>query len=253
MRRFEDRCILVTGAASGIGAAAARRFSREGGCVMLADRSREVFARARSLPAERSAAVRCDVSRAEEVKEMVAATLRRFGRIDVLVNNAGYPVTDATDEISDETWRAHFETDVHGLRLVCNAALPSLVRRRGNIVNTTSVAGLGGDRAMAAYDAAKGAAVRLTNALAIDLGARGVRANAVCPTLTRTRMSRRVEENPEQIAAFRRAIPLRRIAEPGEVAAAIAFLASDDASFITGVALPVDGGVTAGNGQPQLV
>ena len=249
MKRFEGQKVIVTGAASGIGQATAHRFAREGARTCLLDKAwhdQPVSGDAEELR------LTCDVSDREAVDEAVNRAAETLGGIDVLVNNAGYPVTDLDDDMSDETWRAHFEADVHGLRYVTQAARPWLEAARGAIVNTASVAGLGGDRAMEAYDAAKGAAVRLTNALAIDLAPQGVRVNAVCPTLTRTGMSRAVEEQPGKLEAFRQAIPLGRIAEAEEIAAAILFLASDDASFITGVALPVDGGVTAGNGQPNL-
>lgn len=249
MKRFEGQTVIVTGAASGIGQAAAQRFATEGARTCLLDKDWHGLEASGDADEVR---LTCDVSDREAVDETVSRAAETLGGIDVLVNNAGYPVTDLDGEMSDETWRAHFETDVHGLRYVTQAARPWLEAAGGAIVNTASVAGLGGDRAMEAYDAAKGAAVRLTNALAIDLAPRGVRVNAVCPTLTRTGMSRAVEEQPAKFEAFRQAIPLGRIAEAEEVAAAILFLASDDASFITGVTLPVDGGVTAGNGQPNL-
>ena len=251
MTRFEGCKVLVTGAASGIGRAAALRFAEEGARVCLIDKTwpEEDMSREGKDGLLR---MTCDVSDAQAVEETVIEAAFALDGIDVLVNNAGYPVTDLDEPMPDATWRAHFEADVHGIHYMTDAALPWLEKGGGAIVNTTSVAGLGGDRAMEAYDAAKGAAVRLTNALAIDLASRGVRVNAVCPTLTRTAMSRAVERQPEKLAAFEAAIPLRRIGEPEDVAAAILFLASSDASFITGVALPVDGGVTAGNGQPYL-
>lgn len=251
MKRFEGGKVIVTGAASGIGHATALRFAEEGARLCLIDK--HWAGDDKGEPAGPGIhRLTCDVSDAGDVEATVSEAAARLGGIDVLVNNAGYPVTDVDDHMSDAAWRAHFETDVHGLHYMTDAARPWLARSRGAVVNTTSVAGLGGDRAMQAYDAAKGAAVRLTSALAIDLARCGIRVNAVCPTLTRTAMSREVESQPDKLAAFEAAIPLGRIGEAEEVAAAILFLASRDASYITGVALPVDGGITAGNGQPAM-
>ena len=132
------------------------------------------------------------------------------------------------------------------------AALPELIQTRGNIVNTASVSGLGGDWAMAFYNASKGAVVNLTRAMALDHGRQGVRVNAVCPSLTITPMSAGLQQNQSLLDRFNQRIALGRPCEPREVAAAIAFLASDDASFITGVNLPVDGGLGASNGQPDM-
>lgn len=252
MSRFNGCKVVVTGAASGIGRAAARRFAEEGARVCLID-IRWPDSKPVEDPVPPGLRLTCDVSDRHAVEKTVAEAASEMGGIDVLVNNAGYPVTDVDGEMSEEAWRAHFEADVHGLHYMTDAARPWLEQSAGAIVNTTSVSGLGGDRSMEAYNAAKGAAVRLTNALAIDLAPRGVRVNAVCPTLTRTGMSREIERQPAKLAAFEAAIPMGRIGEAAEVAAAIVFLASSDASYITGVSLPVDGGVTAGSGQPALV
>ncbi|MEC7760888.1 MAG: SDR family NAD(P)-dependent oxidoreductase [Pseudomonadota bacterium] len=251
MTRFNGYNVIVTGAASGIGAATAVRFLHEGARLCLFDTEWADDA-LRTWRDQGVPCIDCDVSDVEAAGNSVGQAAAIMGGIDILVNNAGYPVTDLDSDMSDATWRAHFEADVHGLHYMTEAARPWLEEAKGAIVNTTSVAGLGGDRAMEAYNAAKGAAVRLTNALAIDLAPRGIRVNTVCPTLTHTAMSRAVEAQPHKLAAFQKSIPLGRIAEADEVAAAILFLASEDASFITGVALPVDGGVTAGNGQPHL-
>jgi len=134
----------------------------------------------------------------------------------------------------------------------CKAALPHLLETKGSIVNMASVSGLGGDWGLAFYNASKGAIVNLTRALALDHGAHGVRVNCVCPSLTFTPMTEDMKRSPKLMAAFRERIPLGRGTDPSEIAAVIAFLASDDASFVTGVALPIDGGLTASNGQPSM-
>jgi len=132
----------------------------------------------------------------------------------------------------------------------CRAAIPHLEKTKGSIINTASVSGTGGDWGMSPYNAAKGAIVNLTRALALDLGRKGIRVNAVCPSLTRTGMTEDMLKDEALVAKFKERIPFGRVCEPEEVAAVIAFLASDDASFVTGANIAVDGGVSASNGQP---
>jgi meso-butanediol dehydrogenase/(S,S)-butanediol dehydrogenase/diacetyl reductase len=249
MRRFEGRSVIVTGAASGIGAATAARFAGEGAWVLLADRDEAGLAAvAARLPD--AIACRTDVSRAAEVEAMVRQAVDAFGGLDVLVNNAGIAAEGAPDTVTDETWRAVMATDLDGVFYGCRAAIPHLEKTQGAIVNTASVSGIGGDWASSPYNAAKGGVVNLTRALALDLGRRGIRVNAVCPSLTRTGMTEAMLQDEALVDAFRSRIPLGRVCEPEEVAAVIAFLASGDASFVTGTIMTVDGGVSASNGQP---
>jgi meso-butanediol dehydrogenase/(S,S)-butanediol dehydrogenase/diacetyl reductase len=253
MQRFVDKVVIVTGAGSGIGEATARRFSEEGACVVLAGDRRAPLARvAGELDPERTLFKVADVSRLADVQALVAAAVKAFGGLDVLVNNAGIAPEGDVTKVRPDAWARTLAVNAGGVFHGSRAAMPHLVKRRGCIVNTASVSGLGGDWSLAAYNASKGAVVQLTRAMALDHGKDGVRVNAVCPSLTITPMTEDIKGDRRQMAKFRERIPLGRPAQPAEIAAAIAFLASDDASFITGVCLPVDGGVTASNGQPAM-
>jgi meso-butanediol dehydrogenase/(S,S)-butanediol dehydrogenase/diacetyl reductase len=250
---FEGRVVLVTGAGSGIGAGTARRFAAEGAMVALIGQGHDKMdAVAREMDPARTLVHVADVSQQAAVESAVAATVARFGRLDVLVNNAGIVRPGSLTEASVEDWRATMATDVDSVFYFCRAAVPHLLAQRGCIVNVSSVSGLGGDWGMSFYNAAKGAVTNFTRALALDLGPQGVRVNAVCPSFTRTGMTADMEKDTALMEKFKERIPLGRAAEPDDIAAVISFLASDDARFVTGVNLPVDGGLSASNGQPRL-
>ncbi|AOB29930.1 3-oxoacyl-ACP reductase [Bordetella sp. H567] len=251
MNRFEGKVVVVTGAGSGIGAATAQRFAREGANVVLAGRTESKLRQAaQGLDGGRVLIHTADVSRLDEVEALVQAAVQRFGRLDVMVNNAGTAVEGTVTEASPNDWRTVIATDLDGVFHGCRAAMPELIKTRGCIVNVSSVSGLGGDWRMSFYNAAKGAVTNFTRALAMDHGRDGVRVNAVCPSLTRTEMTKDMYADKALMDKFAERIPLGRGAEPEEIAAVIAFLASDDAVFVTGVNLPVDGGLSASNGQP---
>ena len=254
--RFAGQVVVVTGAAAGIGAACARRFVVEGARVVLGDIDAGGAARlSRELDGGRGVAAshELDVSDAAAVEALVAGAVARFGRLDAIVNNAGIGSVGQAPDLALEDWRRTLAVDLDSVFYGCRAAIPRLRESGGGaIVNVASVSGLAGDHGLVAYNAAKGGVVNLTRAVALDHAHEGIRCNAVCPGATETPLSRGIRENPALAAEFGRLIPIGRIARADEVAAAIAFLASDDASYVTGVMLAVDGGLTAGTGQPNF-
>lgn len=253
---FDGQVVAVSGAASGIGAAISLALLELGARVVGGDIDTAAGERfAAGLPENlrpRFRGARLDVADPASAEAFAMQISAKEGRLDVLVNNAGVAPVGAAGETSDETWRFVMAVDLDGAFYLARAALPLLIESSGSIVNTASVSGTGADYNYAAYNAAKGAIVNLTRSLAVDYGKAGVRVNAIAPGPVRTPLlERNLEALPGLERAFHRFIPLGRIAEPAEVAQAVVFLASPAASFITGAVLPIDGGVTAWNGQPN--
>ena len=252
MTRFSGKTVIVTGAATGIGAATARRFSEEGANVVVNGRRPDALSESiAALPAARTLAHPGDASDPAVCAALVQAAVERFGGLHVLVNNAAVYMGGDIESTSEADFRRVMDVNVGGYFLMAKAAMPELKKARGSIVMTSSVSGLGGDWGALAYDASKGAVSNMVRAMAMDHGKDGVRVNAVNPTMTNTRMTENFR-NDAVLAGFKNRIPLGRIAQPEDVAAVIAFLASDDARFVTGVNLPVDGGLSASTGQPHL-
>lgn len=250
MGRLDGTVAIVTGGASGIGRAITSLFAAEGARVALVDRQQQ-------LGAETLAAIRqgggtaqylqADLSAANAAQEIVAETLRTYGQVDIVVNNAAISSPDGILGVSEAQWDETLGIDLKAPFFLTQAALPPMLeRRRGVFVNIASVnglLGLGND----AYSAAKAGLINLTKSVATRHGPEGIRANVICPGTVRTPIwQATVERTPEVFARLAQWYPLGRVGEPQDIARAALFLASDEASWITGAVLPVDGGLTAG-------
>jgi meso-butanediol dehydrogenase/(S,S)-butanediol dehydrogenase/diacetyl reductase len=251
MNRFTDKTVLVTGAASGIGLAATRRFLDEGARVVMVDIDEASLKEAAAgLPQERILVQVGDTAEKRTATAAVKAAVEKFGGLHILINNAGMATEGDVTQTSEDDFERVMAVNVGGYFHMAKAAMPELVKTRGSIVMTSSVSGLGGDWNLFAYNTSKGAVSNMVRAMAMDAAKDGVRVNAVNPSFTKTGMTEDMVSDPELVAKFNERMPLGAPEDPEGVAAAMAFLASEDARLITGVNLPVDAGLLASNGQP---
>lgn len=250
MQRFEGKVVVVTGAGSGFGAAMSRRFAEEGAAVVAADINAE---NADAVTAEinaaggRATSAHTDVASADAVEAMIRTATQAYGRLDVLVNNAGFShrIGNAW-ELSEEDFDRVYATNTKGVWLGVKFAVPVMIEQGGGvIINTASIGAVAPRPGSTVYNSTKGAVMTMTLGLAVDLARYKIRVNALNPVAADTGFMRTAlgDELPDaNRQALIKGIPLRRLTEPADVAAAAAFLASDEAEFLTGVCLPVDGG-----------
>jgi NAD(P)-dependent dehydrogenase (short-subunit alcohol dehydrogenase family) len=246
---FRDKTVIVTGATSGIGRAAAESFGREGASVVLVGRNEAVLGEvAGTVRDAGSRAVACpaDVTAADAPQRVVAAALGAFGGIDVLVNAAGVIATGALEATTDEVWDSMMAINLRAPFRLMRAAAPHLAKRKGSVVNVSSVNGLRSFPGVLAYCVSKAGVDHLTRCAAIEMAPLGVRINAVNPGVTVTNLHRRSGMDDAQYAAFlersKTTHPLGRPGQPGDIVGMILFLASDRASWMTGETIPIDGG-----------
>jgi 3-oxoacyl-[acyl-carrier protein] reductase len=248
MRGLTDKAVLISGGSSGIGLAAAQRFLEEGSRVFLGGLDDEEVAAAIAKLSSLGPVdgIAFDVRMEGDVARLVAEAERTLGAIDVLINNAGIARKDRFLDIDPAQWDRVLEVNLRGMFLVAQAVARHMVAHgRGVIVNMASTNALGGEAEFAHYNASKGGVLQLTRTMAVELGAQGIRVNCLCPGFIRTPLNDAISDDAFVEAYERERIPLGRSGTPEDIAAAYAFLASDDASFIHGEALVIDGGQLA--------
>ena len=249
MARLKEKVAIITGAASGFGAETARMYVAEGAKVAIGDINEEGAKAVAASLGDAAIALKCDVSNRADIDRLVKATLERFGRIDIVMNNAGYTHRNMPMlEVDEATFDRVFAINVKSIYHMTMAVVPIMRKQKGGVIlNVGSTAGIRPRPGLSWYNSSKGAVNLLSKTMAVELGPDNIRVNAICPVMGATGMLESfmgMPDTPENRKKFTGTIPLGRLAEPKDIARAAVYLGSDDADFITGVEFPVDGGRT---------
>ena len=248
--RISEKVAIITGAASGIGRTTAILFAKEGGKVIVADQNEvggnETVDMIRSDGGQ-AIFERVNVTSATDIQNMVETTINTYGKLNILVNNAGIAIRLPVVDLPEEDWDRNIDVNLKSIYLSSKYAIPRMIENKGgSIVNIASIYGIVGGRIRAAYTASKGGVVNLTRSMALDYALHKIRVNCVCPGFVNTPLLKNILKTPEEYQALADLHPMGRLGDMLEIAQGILYLASDASSFVTGIALPIDGGYTAG-------
>lgn len=244
---LKDKVAIITGAGSGFGRETSILFAKEGAKIVAVDMMEKGLDETVKLVEEaggQAIGVKANVSEADQVQNFIKAAIDKYGQINILFNNAGIFRPGTVEETDDRSWQQSIEVNLNGVFYGMKYAMPYLKKTKGSIINTASAGGIIGFPQAVAYAATKGAVISLSKAVAVDYAKDGVRCNAICPGTSTTGMTKEALENPDMNKAYLDPIPMKRFGKTEDIAQAALFLASDMSDYITGLALPVDGGWT---------
>lgn len=248
--RLKDKVAIITGAASGIGKATAKLFAEHGAKVVVADIDENGGNRTVTDiqdAGNEAIFILTDVTIKADTDQMVAQTLKNYGKLDTLLNSAGIAMRLPVAELPEEDWHRCLDVNLNGVFLCAKAAIPAMQKNGGgSIINMSSIYGIVGADVRAAYVASKGAVTNLTRGMALDYAEDNIRVNCICPGFVETPLVAGVIKTPDEYQKLANKHPMRRLAQPEEIAYGALYLASDESAFVTGIALPIDGGYTAG-------
>ena len=248
--RLKDKVAIITGAASGIGKATAKLFAEHGAKIVVADIDSEGSEQTvTEIRDKRNVAIfiNTDVTVKSDTQNLVTQTVETFGKLDILFNNAGIAMRLPVAELPEEDWHRCLDVNLNGVFLCAKAAIPAMKKNgSGVIINMSSIYGIVGADVRAAYVASKGAVTNLTRGMALDYAQDNIRVNCICPGFVETPLVSGVVRTPEEYQKLADKHPMRRLGQPIEIAYGALYLASDESAFVTGIALPIDGGYTAG-------